>query len=393
VRGPKFWQVDLAANKQMSLGGRTRVELRIEAFNVLNRTNFAAPNANRSLPNFGTITHVRCATGAVGREGAVVGRPIVMLAALAGAVLSAAQEVHPLIIGHRGASAHRPEHTLESYVLAIEMGADAIEPDLVRTKDGVLVARHENEIGGTTDVPERFPSRRTTKRIDGRDVTGWFTEDFTLAEIKSLRARERLPFRSHAYDGLFQVPTLEEVIDLAAHQSRALGRQIAVYPETKHPSYFRGIGLPLEEPLIALLERHNLTTSTSPVFIQSFEAASLRRLRPLTAVRLVQLLDENADATPARLSEIAVYANGLGPNKLLVIPVDAHGRLGAPTSLMRDAHAAGLFVHVWTMRSEPQFLPSSYGGDLRREIQQFAGLGVDGIFTDSPDVAVEAFRR
>ena len=316
-----------------------------------------------------------------------------MLAALASAALSAAQEARPLIIGHRGASAHRPEHTLESYALAIEMGADAIEPDLVRTKDGVLIARHENEIGGTTDVADRFPSRRTTKRIDGRDVTGWFTEDFSLAEIKSLRARERLPFRSHGYDGLFQVPTLEEVVDLAAHQSRVLGRQIAVYPETKHPSYFRGIGLPLEEPLIALLQEHGLTARTSPVFIQSFEPSSLRRLRPLTAVRLVQLLDENADATPARLSEIATYANGLGPNKSLVIPVDAQGRLGTPTSLIRDAHAVGLFVHVWTMRSEPLFLPSSYGGDLKREIQQFASLGVDGIFTDFPDIAADVFRR
>jgi glycerophosphoryl diester phosphodiesterase len=316
-----------------------------------------------------------------------------LLVALAGSALSAAQDTRPLIIGHRGAPAHRPEHTIESYTLAIEMGADAIEPDLVITKDGVLIARHENDIGATTDVAEKFPARKATKRIDGRDVTGWFTEDFTLAEIKSLRARERLSFRSREYDGRFLVPTFEEVIELAAQQSRAVGREIAVYPETKHPSYFRSIGLPLEERLLAVLEGHSLTARTSPVFIQSFEPSSLRRLRPLTGVRLVQLLDAGADASPARLSEIATYANGVGPNKLLVIPVDAHGQVGAPTSLMRDAHAVGLFVHVWTMRSEPQFLPASYDGDLEKEIQQFARLGVDGIFTDSPDAAAEAFRK
>ena len=313
--------------------------------------------------------------------------------ALGGVALSAAQDVRPFIIGHRRVSGYRPEHTIESYRLAIEMGVDAIEPDLVSTKDGILIARHENEIGGTTDVSEKFPSRKVTKRIDDREVTGWFTEDFTLAEIKSLRARERLPFRPHEHDGRFLVPTFDEVVDLAARQSRAIGREIAVYPETKHPSYFRSIGLPLEERLVAALERNGLTAKTSPVFIQSFEPSSLQRLRPLTRVRLMQLLDEGADASPARLSEIATYANGVGPNKVLVIPVDAHGQLGAPTSLVRDAHAAGLFVHVWTMRRESQFLPSSYDGDLKKEIRQFASLGVDGIFTDFPDIAADAFRK
>ncbi|NOT28526.1 MAG: glycerophosphodiester phosphodiesterase [Acidobacteria bacterium] len=313
--------------------------------------------------------------------------------ALAGTVLSAAQDVRPLVIAHRGASGYRPEHTLESYRLAIEMGADAIEPDLVSTKDGILIARHENEIGETTDVAEKFPSRKTTRRIDGREVTGWFTEDFTLAEIRSLRAQERLPFRPHEYDGRFLVPTFDEVIDLAASQSRAIGREIAVYPETKHPTYFRTIGLPLEERLVAVLEKHGLTAKTSPVFIQSFEPSSLQRLRTLTRVRLLQLLDVGADASPARLREIATYANGLGPNKLLVVPVDPQGRLGTPTSLVRDAHVAGLFVHVWTMRRESQFLPSSYDGDLRKEFRQFASLGVDGVFTDFPDMAVEAFQK
>jgi glycerophosphoryl diester phosphodiesterase len=298
----------------------------------------------------------------------------------------------PLIIGHRGASGHRPEHTIESYRLAIQMGADVIEPDLVSTKDGVLIARHENEIGGTTDVADRFPSRKTTKVIDGESVTGWFTEDLTLAEIKTLRAKERLPFRSHQFDGQFQVPTFDEIVDLAARSSRELGRSIAVYPETKHPSYFRGIALPLEEPLVTLLDRYGLTDRTSPVFVQSFERSSLEKLRPLVRVRLVQLLDEGADASPARLAEIARYADGIGPNKRLVVPVDDRGRLLAPTTLVRDAHAAGLFVHVWTMRSEPTFLAAGYEGEPEREIRQFAGLGVDGLFTDFPDVAAKALR-
>jgi len=323
----------------------------------------------------------------------MVGRHTTLAVVLATTALSALPGVRPFIIGHRGASGHRPEHTIESYTLAIEMGVDAIEPDVVSTKDGVLVARHENEIGATTDVADKFPSRKVTKRIDGHDVTGWFTEDFTLAEIKSLRARERLPFRSHEYDGQFLVPTFEEVVELAARQSRAVGREIAVYPETKHPTYFRSIGLPLEERLVAVLEKHGLTTPASPVFIQSFEPSSLKVLRPLTRVRLMQLLDEGADASPARLKEIASYANGVGPNKLLVVPVDPQGEVRPPTSLVRDAHAAGLLVHVWTMRREPQFLPASYHGDLEEEMRQFADLGVDGIFTDFPDVAADAFRR
>jgi glycerophosphoryl diester phosphodiesterase len=309
------------------------------------------------------------------------------------AAMSAAAGSHPLIIAHRGASGHRPEHTIEAYTLAIEMGADVIEPDVVITKDGVLVARHENEIGGTTDVAEKFPARRTTKEIDGQKIDGWFTEDFTLAEVKTLRARERLPFRSHEYDGKFLVPTLEEVIALAAERTRASGRSIAVYPETKHPAYFRSIGLPLEGRLVAVLDAHGLKRKTDAAFIQSFEPSSLQTLRPLTGVRLMQLLDEGADASPARLAAIAKYADGIGPNKRLVVPAGPDGRLLAPTSLVRDAHAAQLFVHVWTLRSEATFLSPSYGGDPRREYEQFASLGVDGLFTDFPDVAASAFRR
>jgi glycerophosphoryl diester phosphodiesterase len=309
-------------------------------------------------------------------------------------ILAAAPPVeHVLVIAHRGASGHRPEHTIEGYTLAIEMGADVIEPDLVSTKDGVLIARHENEIGGTTDVADKFPARKTTKTVDGHPVTGWFTEDFTLAEIKTLRAKERLAFRSHQYDGQFLVPTFEEVMDLASRESRTRGRLIAVYPETKHPTYFREIGLPLEEKLVKQLQARGWTMKTSPVFIQSFEPVSLQRLRPMIGVRLVQLLDEGADASPARLAEIAKYADGVGPNKRLLVPADGEGLLKPPTALVRDAHAAGLFVHVWTMRSEDTFLSKSYGGDPAKEVEQFADLGVDGMFTDFPDIAVKALSK
>jgi len=325
----------------------------------------------------------------------VISRTIAVVllgAALTVPLFAATSAPRPLIIGHRGASGHRPEHTLESYTLAIEMGADVIEPDLVSTKDGVLVARHENEIGGTTDVADKYPSRKATRQIDGHAVTGWFTEDFTLAEIKSLRARERLPFRSHQFDGQFLVPTFEEVVELAARKGREVGRDIAVYPETKHPSYFRGIGLALEEPLIALLGKHGLTEKTSPVFIQSFEASSLQRMRPMTRARLVQLVDEDETWSAKRFAEIAQYADGVGPNKRLVVPAARDGRLLPATSLVREAHQAGLFVHVWTMRSDSMFLSPSYEGDPGREIRQFADLGVDGIFTDYPDVAAQVLR-
>jgi glycerophosphoryl diester phosphodiesterase len=272
------------------------------------------------------------------------------------------------------------------------MGADVIEPDVVSTKDGVLVVRHENEIGGTTDASVKFPGRKTTKNVDGTSVTGWFVEDFTAAEIRTLRARERLAFRSHAFDGQFAIPTLGEVLDLAAAKSRETGRAIGVYPETKHPTYFRSIGLPLEDRLLAALRAHGLTERTSPVFIQSFDASSLEYLRPRTSARLVRLVQAANDVTPDQLAVIARSADGIGVEKKLILPVTADGATGAPTTLVRDAHAAHLFVHVWTLRREPDFLPAEYHGDLAAEVRRFAALGVDGLFTDFPDVAVAALR-
>jgi glycerophosphoryl diester phosphodiesterase len=296
----------------------------------------------------------------------------------------------PLIIGHRGASGYRPEHTLASYRLAAMMGADFIEPDLVSTKDGVLIARHENEIGGTTDVAAKFPDRKRTKHIDDVDVTGWFTEDLTLAEIKTLRAKERLAFRSHEFDGLFDVPTFDEVVDLAQKMSADFGRPIGVYPETKHPSYFRSIGLPLEDRLLEILERRGWNRRDSPVFIQSFED-NLRLMRTKTGVRMIRLL-EGAIPSDAELRQIATYADGIGPNSRMVIPADAERLLKPPTDLVTRAHAAGLLVHIWTLRAEPVFLSPSYHGDFDAEFRQFRDLGVDGIFTDFPDAAYRALR-
>jgi glycerophosphoryl diester phosphodiesterase len=296
----------------------------------------------------------------------------------------------PLIIGHRGASGYRPEHTLASYRLAAIMGADFIEPDLVSTKDGVLIARHENEIGGTTDVAAKFPDRKRTKRIDGADVTGWFTEDFTLAEIKTLRARERLAFRSHEFDGQFDVPTFDEVIELAQKMGAETGRTIGVYPETKHPTYFRSIGLPLEDRLLDALERHGWNRRDSPVFIQSFED-NLRLMRTKTGVRMIRLL-EGAQPSDTALRDIATYADGIGPDARMVIPVGADRLVKAPTDLVTRAHALGLLVHIWTLRAEPAFLSPSYHGDFDAEFKRFRDLGVDGIFTDFPDAAHRALR-
>jgi len=303
--------------------------------------------------------------------------------------------MHPIIIGHRGASGHRPEHTIESYRLAIEMGADYIEPDLVSTKDGVLIARHENEIGGTTDVATKFPDRKRTATIDGQTVTGWFTEDFTLAEIKTLRARERLEFRSHSFDGQFDVPTFNEVIEFAQRRGRETGRTIGIYPETKHPTYFRKIGLPLEDHLLASLQSHGWNTRESPVFIQSFETENLRALRHQTTVRLILLLDspQQQPLDDTRLRDIASYADGVGLNTRLVIPAGPDRRLLPPTDIVSRAHAAGLLVHVWTLRKEPTFLSPTYNGDFEAEFRQFRDLGVDGIFTDFPDVGRKVIGR
>jgi len=323
----------------------------------------------------------------------------------------------PRVLGHRGASGYRPEHTLASYRLAIDLGADYIEPDLVSTKDGVLVARHENEIGGTTDVADHpeFASRRTTKTIDGRAVTGWFTEDFTLTELKALRAKERLPLvrpGNTRYDGRFEVPALDEVLDLVTRESRAQHRSIGVYPETKHPTYFDSIGLSLEEPLVRALRRHHLNRPGAEVFVQSFETSNLKELDGVLRVPLIQLVDAAGApydlvaagdprtyrdlVTPAGLDAIAGYADGVGVNKSLVIAPDAT----TPSSLVPDAHARGLEVHIWTMRDENQFMAPRFRigsdpnakGDAIAEYFAFFAAGVDGVFSDYPDTAVEARR-
>jgi glycerophosphoryl diester phosphodiesterase len=316
-------------------------------------------------------------------------------------------ERQPILIAHRGASGDRPEHTIEAYALAIEQGADFIEPDLVLTKDGMLVARHENEISGTTDVATRpeFAARKAKKVIDGETFEGWFTEDFTLAELRTLRARERLPQLrpdNSAYDGRFLIPTFDEIIALAKARSAETGRTIGIYPETKHPSYFASIGLPHETPMLKALEKAGWTTADAPVFIQSFEVGNLKALSKKTRVRLIQLVAAEkgpADRpdqlyarmiTPEGLAEIARYAQGIGPQKDLVIARSLVGSLKAPTSLVQDAHAAGLKVHPWTFRAENYFLPLNARtgvnprarGDLASEVRAFLTAGVDGLFSD-----------
>jgi glycerophosphoryl diester phosphodiesterase len=328
-------------------------------------------------------------------------------------------ESQPLVIAHRGASGYRPEHTLEAYRLAIRMGADYVEPDLVPTKDGVLVARHENEISGTTDVADRpeFADRRTTKTIDGTAVTGWFTEDFTLAELKTLRAKERLPQVRPAntlYDGRYEVPTLDEVIGLVADESRRAGRKIGIAPETKHPTYFDSIGLSMEEPLVRTLRRHGLDRRNANVVLQSFETGNLRELATMTRVPIAQLVDGSGApydlrasgstttyrdlVTPAGLAEIATYADWVAPHKNLILPRDAAGATGAPSALVDDAHAAGLRVVTWTLRLENQFMATNFRrgtdpnapGDLVAETEAFLDAGVDALFTSHPDVGVAA---
>jgi len=332
-----------------------------------------------------------------------------------------------LVIGHRGASALRPEHTLASYRKAVEDGADVIEPDLVSTKDGVLVARHENEISGTTNVSTvaKFESRKATKTIDGVQVTGWFTEDFTLAELKELRARERIPDLrpgNTQYNDQFEIPTLVEVIALAKELSDSTGRTIHIYPETKHPTYFQSINLPLEDKLVETLKADDFTKDKAYVFIQSFEVANLKALRQKIGTsqkkwKLVQLID-SADKAPydfvkagdtrkyadlltqASIQEIATYADGLGPYKLNLISVDSAGAFQAPSDVIRFAHEAGMIVHSWTFRPENNFLPAPLKSDGTAttrneagsitEMQEYLKAGLDGFFTDDPAVGRKA---
>ncbi|HEV7335822.1 MAG TPA: glycerophosphodiester phosphodiesterase [Bosea sp. (in: a-proteobacteria)] len=347
-----------------------------------------------------------------------------------------------LIVAHRGASGTLPEHTLEAYKLAIEQGADFIEPDLVATKDGVLVARHEPMLSGTTDVSTRpeFAARKTVRKVDGVDTNDWFAGDFTLAELKTLRAKQAFADRDQSHNGKFEIPTLQQVIDLAKAESARTGRTIGIYPETKHPIFHAAIGLPLEDRLLDQLKAAGWTEKSSPVIIQSFETANLKYLRGKTQLRLVQLVDaDDVDkdggivlaapfdkpydfvvtgdkrtfkdlVTAEGLKEIKTYADGVGPWKPYILagkqvigddgkPKDLNGDgkideqdrvLIAPTNVVKDAHAAGLFVHTWTFRSEPKRLASDFKGDPAAEYKAFLALGIDGLFSDFPGTAVKA---
>jgi glycerophosphoryl diester phosphodiesterase len=342
----------------------------------------------------------------------------------------------PLVIGHRGAAGYLPEHTLASYALAIELGADFIEPDLVATKDGILIARHEPNLIGTTNVSElpQFAGRKRTVMLDGVPDTGFFASDFTLAEIKQLRAIQPLSDRNQSLNGQFEIPTLDEVIALAKRKSGEKGRTIGIYPETKHPTYHQAIGLALEDRLLDALKRAGWTKRSSPVFIQSFETANLRYLRTRTKVRLVQLVDAddiNNDGslafnkpydkpydwvvsgraglfkdllTPAGLAEVATYADGVGPWKYYLqsststgADINGDGKVNEadrtllpPTDIVANAHARGLLVHPYTFRNEQKRLQSDYKGDPVNEYLNFYKLGVDGLFSDFADTAFVA---
>ena len=339
-------------------------------------------------------------------------------------------KIVPIVIAHRGACGYVPEHTLASYFLALEQGADYIEPDLVLTRDGVLVARHENEIDGTTDVASRpeFEKRKATREIDGQTVSGWFTEDFTLAELKTLRARERLPQLRRAntrFDGMFAIPTFVEILSLvrgveqeraaaAREQGLAQPRRIGIYIETKHPSYFESCGPGFDRPLLQALRRFGYESARDPVFIQSFEVANLRRLRRRTRLPMVQLIDSKGQPydftlagdprsyadlmSSAGLREIATYANVIGPYKEMIVDRKSDGSIGKDTGLARRARRAGLGVHIWTMRAENHYLPLECRrgtdpgalGDMTAELHALLDAGITGVFSDHPDLAVRA---
>jgi glycerophosphoryl diester phosphodiesterase len=361
----------------------------------------------------------------------IAGAALMAVAAPAVTANDRSGEENPLVIGHRGASGYLPEHTLQSYALAIKLGADYVEPDLVATKDGHLIARHEPDITNTTNVAEHpeFADRKRTAMVDGFPVTGWFASDFTLAEIKTLRAVQTFPERPQRFNGRFKIPTLEEVIDLVKRESRKRDRRIGIYPETKHPTYHEDLGLALEPRLVKILKRAGWDSRRDPVFIQSFEQSNLMRLNRMIGVRLVQLVDANdvnpdgtldytapfdrpydwtvsGDpelesrtfgffATDEGLEEISTYADGIGPWKRYIVSTLGTGpessrTLAPPTTLIRRAHAHGLLIHTWTFRNEQSRLVSDYGGNPINEYLQFYELGIDGVFSDFPDTAFTA---
>ncbi|MFF4357922.1 glycerophosphodiester phosphodiesterase [Streptomyces sp. NPDC001604] len=370
----------------------------------------------------GTGRRALLGAAVLGAGGAVLGLSGTARAAGAGQAYGGLKSLpKPTIIGHRGASGYRPEHTFGSYNLALDLGADVVEAgDLVPTKDGHLVCRHEPEIGGTTNVADHpeFADRKTTKVLDGVSVTGWFTEDFTLAELKTLRAVERIPAnRPHntIYNGRWEIPTFEEVLKWQDEQTRKRGKQVWIYPETKHPTYFRKLGLGLEERVAKLLHKYGKDRRNSPVILQSFEPSSIQRLNKLVDNPLVVLLSaansrpwdfvEAGDPrtvadliTPKGLREIAGYAQGLGPTLDLIITKKADGSLDKPTTLVADAHKVGLILHPYTMRNENPFLPAEYRkgtaadayGDPFGAFKTYFATGIDGVFTDNADTGVLA---
>jgi glycerophosphoryl diester phosphodiesterase len=346
----------------------------------------------------------------------------------------APRENSPLVIGHRGASGFVPEHTLQSYRLAIKLGADYVEPDLVMTKDHVLIARHEPFLGDldpetkgdSTNIADHaeFKDRETTRKLDGFDMKGFWAQDFTLAEIKTLGARQTRGSRPTQFNGQFKIPTLQEIINLVKRQSKKRGRRIGIYPETKHPTFHDEAGLSLEEPLVRTLKKNGLNSKNSPVFIQSFEQSNLQQLNHMTRVRLVQLMDAYSTdeatgnptfappndrpfdwvrsgrtgpndtfgyfATDAGLDEVKTYADAIGPWKVYIIPTEGGGggAVHPPTDLIARAHARGLLVHTWTFRDDA--FPSGYPGGPVEEYLAFYRLGIDGVFSDFPDTAFAA---
>ena len=394
------------------------------------------PTKSARLAHFALAAVAALALTACGGGDDAPNRPVLSFKTLA--------NVQPLVVGHRGASGYLPEHTLEAYGRAIEMGADFVEPDLVVTKDGVLIARHEPNITSTTNVSTlaKFASRKTTKKVDGVDETGWFASDFTLAEIKELGALITDAERPQQFNGLYQIPTLQEIIDLVKARRMSSGRDIGIYPETKHPTFHRALGLGLEDRLIAVLNAAGWNSRTAPVLVQSFEPGSLKELKSKgLSTRMVQLIDADdydlktgklsyaapydrpydwtlsgdmrlfsAMVTPAGLAEIKAYADGIGPWKPYIVPIkamlDSAGNIvdrngdgkrdyndassQAPTTLVDDAHKAGLFVHAYTFRNEPRRLAFDYTMDPKAEYLQFYRLGLDGVFSDFPDTALAA---